>query len=117
MRLQLTTWQALLKRGALAVVLQASALSENIGYATPGKYIRHSRIGLGLTQKDLASHIGVHKVTVRVWKTGKKYPRKEQWEKLMEVLDLSPEVVDELLLMAASDESSGHGRLALLHVG
>ena len=114
MRLQLTTWQALLKRRALAVVLQASALSENIGYATPGKYISSSRLGIELTQKDLASLIGVHQVTVRVWERGKKYPRKEQWEKLIEVLNLSPDVVSDLLLETASDDRSGHGRLVLL---
>ena len=117
MRLQLTTWQALLKRGGLAVVLQASTLSENIEHPTPGEYIRHSRIGLGLTQKELASLVDVHEVTVRVWERSKKYPRKGQWEKLIEVLNLSSEFVGELLLEAASDDHTGHGRLALLDRG
>ncbi len=117
MRLQLTTWQALLKRGGLAVVLQASTLSETIEHPTPGEYIRRSRIGLGLTQKELASLISVHNVTVRVWEAGKKYPRREQWEKLIEVLNLLPDVVSELLLEAASDDRSCHGRLALLDSG
>ena len=117
MRLQLSIWQALLKCGGLAMVLQASTLSETMGHATPGEYIRSSRIGLDLTQKELASFIGVHKVTVRVWERVKKYPRKEQWERLIEVLNLSPDVVSELLLEATSDDRSGHGRLALLDRG
>ena len=116
MRLQLTTWQALVKRGGLVVEIRSSVLSKNTGCATPGEYIRKSRIERRLRQSDLASLLGVHNTTVRVWERGKKYPRKEHLEQLIEVLGLSTDIIHELLLEAASN-SVGHGRLTALGRG
>lgn len=117
MRLQLTTRQFLIKRGGLAVEIRPSVLSKNTGCATPAEYIKTSRLERGLRQSDLASHLGVHKTTVRVWEKGKKYPRMKQWEKLIEVLGLSPNIIHELLLEAASNKSAGHGRFTALAKG
>ena len=75
------------------------------------------RIERGLRQKDVASLVGVHESTVKVWERGKKYPRKEHWEKLIGVLNLSPDTVRELLLEATSADNSGHGRLTILDIG
>ncbi len=104
---------AVLPSGCLALEVRPPvSLPDNC--KTPGQYIRIRRIERGLRQVDLASIVGVHEGTVRVWERGKKYPRREHWEKLIEVLNLSPEIVGELLLEATLDDCSGHLRLALL---
>jgi DNA-binding transcriptional regulator YiaG len=113
-RLQPTTRQALAKRGGLAVEMQTLALSEASGCATPGEYIRKARIQGGLRQKDLASLLGVHDATVKVWEGGRKHPRREHWQRLLEVLRLSPDIVNELLLEAVSYQDPVQGRLTSL---
>ena len=50
--------------------------------------LKHRLLDLGITQKELADKIGVHKQVVANWLNGSRNPKRDNIKKLCEVLDL-----------------------------
>lgn len=50
--------------------------------------LKHKLLDLGITQKQLADKMGVHKQVLANWLNGKRNPKRENVKKLAEILDL-----------------------------
>jgi len=50
--------------------------------------LKHKLLDLGITQKQLADKMGVHKQVIANWLSGKRNPKRENVKKLAEILDL-----------------------------
>ncbi|MBO7713624.1 MAG: helix-turn-helix domain-containing protein [Methanobrevibacter sp.] len=50
--------------------------------------LKHRLLDLGITQKDLADKMGVHKQVIANWLNGSRNPKRENIKKLCEILDL-----------------------------
>lgn len=55
-----------------------------------GKLIRKKRLGLSMTQLELADRVFVGKATVSAWETGKTYPNMQSQMLLYKVLGVNP---------------------------
>jgi transcriptional regulator with XRE-family HTH domain len=51
--------------------------------------LRASRIARGLSQSEVAEHIGVSQASVSLWENGQSVPDASQWQALSEFLQLS----------------------------
>ena len=56
---------------------------------TIGERIKYYRLQKGLTQKELATMIGVAEITIRQYESNKREPKKENVYKLMDALSLN----------------------------
>lgn len=61
-----------------------------------GEFIRRHRAYRGLTQEELASHIGVKFITVSRWETGKTEPTITQMINILEVLGCAEQFFEEV---------------------
>lgn len=50
--------------------------------------LKHRLLDLGITQKELADKMGVHKQVIANWLNGSRNPKRENIKKLCEILDL-----------------------------
>lgn len=50
--------------------------------------LKHRLLDLGITQKQLADKLGVHKQVLANWLNGSRNPKRENVKKLAEILDL-----------------------------
>lgn len=50
--------------------------------------LKHRLLDLGITQKELADKLGVHKQVIANWLNGSRNPKRENIKKLAEILDL-----------------------------
>ena len=75
-----------------------------------GKLIRKKRLGLSMTQEELADRVFVGKATVSAWETGKTYPNMQSQMLLYKVLGINPLELDDRPRYAGSPtEKRGGG--------
>lgn len=59
------------------------------GIGTPLTALKRARIGLGLTQQEVAKKVGVSRVTICRWESGDRMPTPDYIRKLSKAVGLS----------------------------
>lgn len=77
-----------------------------------GERIRRTRLSKNYSQKQLGEMIGVSKVSISGYENGTRIPKLEQFEKLITVLDVSPNYLLGIEVNVIEDETGYNIRMS-----